>query len=127
MADKIDKPNIWTDKMWREKQQLYPWLLCKNGKLGCDFCASAKGLGPHRTRGLYLSPEWQTTNVTYNGLSQKAKLSSLLKKIFKHSNSDAYKKEKEIMNQQKKNSMPAHVDAMNSKESFPHKLLYSKK
>ena len=126
MADKIDKPNIWTDTMWREKQQLYPWL-CKNGKLGCDFCVSAKGLGPHRTRELYLSPEWQTTNVTYNGLSQEAKLSSLRKKIFKHSNSDAYKKEKEIMNQQKKNSMPAHVDAMNSKESFPHKLLYSKK
>ena len=85
-----DKINIETDKMWREKQQLYPWLLCKNGKLGCDFCVSAKGLGPHRTRGLYLSPEWQTTNVTYNGLSQKAKLSSLRKKIFKHLNSDAH-------------------------------------
>ena len=37
VVDKIDKPNIWTDKMWREKQQLYPWLLCKNGKLGCHF------------------------------------------------------------------------------------------
>ena len=29
-----DKINIETDKMWREKQQLYPWLLCKNGKHG---------------------------------------------------------------------------------------------
>ena len=72
---------------------------------GCDFCVSAKGLGPHRTRGLYLShAEWQTTNVTYNGLSQEAKLSSLRKKIFKQLNSDAHKKAKEIMNQQKKNS-----------------------
>ena len=26
VAHQIDKPNIWTDKMWREKQQLYPWL-----------------------------------------------------------------------------------------------------
>ena len=64
--------------------------------------------------GLYLSPEWQTTNVTYNGLSQEAKLSSLRKKIFKHLNSDAHKKAKEIMNQQKKNRTPAHVDAMNN-------------
>ena len=37
VADKIDKPNIWTDKMWREEQQLYPWLLCKSGKPGCDM------------------------------------------------------------------------------------------
>ena len=111
---KIDKPSIWTDKMWVEKQQLYPWLLCKNGKLGCNFCASAKDLGPQRTQGIYLSKEWQTISVTYNGLSQKAKLSSL-RKIFNHLRSDAHKKAEEILNQQKKNSMCMHVDAVNSK------------
>ncbi len=47
LADQIDKPSIWTDEMWQEKQKRYPWLLCKNGQLGCDFCLSAKRLaGP---------------------------------------------------------------------------------
>ena len=36
VADKIDKPNIWTDKMWREKQQLYPWLA---------YCVKMENLG----------------------------------------------------------------------------------
>lgn len=116
VADKIDKPSIWTEEMWREKQQRYPWLMCKNGKLGCDFCLSAKSLaGPHSTQGLHLSSEWQTTNVTYNGVTQEGRLTSLRKKIYKHVRSQAHIKAKEMVNTQKRNSIPAHVDAMNSK------------
>ncbi|XP_028410502.1 E3 SUMO-protein ligase KIAA1586-like [Dendronephthya gigantea] len=113
-ADVIDKPTIWTDKMWHEKQQLYPWLQCKNGKLGCSFCISAKDLGPHRTQGRYLSTEWQATSVTYYGNSQEARLTSLRKKIYKHLNSDAHKQAEEMVNQKKKNIMPVHIDVMNT-------------
>ena len=109
-----DKPDIWTNEMWFEKQQQYPWLSCKNAKLGCNFCASARGLGPNRMQGVYLSPEWQTTNVTYNGHSHEANLASLRKKIFKHLHSDAHIKAKDIVAHQKKNSMPPHVEVMNS-------------
>ncbi|XP_028394428.1 E3 SUMO-protein ligase KIAA1586-like [Dendronephthya gigantea] len=113
-ADVIDKPTIWTDKMWNEKQQLYPWLQCKNRKLVCSFYISAKDLGPHRTQGCYPSTEWQATSVTYYGNSQEARSTSLRKKIYKHLNNDAHKRAEEMVNQQKKNIMPAHMDVMNT-------------
>ena len=72
-------------------------------------------LGPNKTQGLYLSPEWQTANVTYNGISQEAKLASLRKKIFKHMHSDAHIKAKDILIQQKNSSMSAHLGIMNMK------------
>lgn len=83
VADNIEKPSIWTDEINEiKKQQRYPWLLYKNGKLGCDFCLSAKRLaGPHSTQGLHLSSEWQTTNVTYNGITQEGRLTSSRKKF----------------------------------------------
>ncbi len=62
-----------------------------------------------------MSSEWQTTNVTYNWVTQEGRLTSLQKKIYKHIRSQAQAKAKEIVNTQKKNSIPAHVDAMNSK------------
>lgn len=102
-------PDIWTERMWGMKQLHYPWLFCKNGKLGCHFFASAKDLGPNKTQGLCLIPEWQTATVTSYGLSHEAKLSSLRKKIFKHMHSDAHIKADDILIQQKRNSIPAWV------------------
>ena len=127
-----NKPDIWTEKMWGiVKLQYYPWLFCKNGELGCLSCVSAKDLGPNKTQGLYLSPEWQTANVTYNGLSQEAKLASLRKKIFKHMHSDAHIKAKRHPDSAEEQQY-AHTSGYYeyeilriNKESFPYQLLYS--
>ena len=52
VAHKIKKPSIWTDEIRN------PWLLCKNGKLGCGFCRSTKSLaGSHSSQGVHLSSE----------------------------------------------------------------------
>ncbi|KAI6658299.1 hypothetical protein LOD99_15568 [Oopsacas minuta] len=54
-------------------------------------------------------------NVKDNRSSQRAKLTSLRKKIIQHLHSDTHIKAKDIMTQQEKNNTLAHVDVINSK------------
>ena len=50
-------PSCWTAKVWREKRKDYIWLICKDGKLGCDVCRVVSSLGVHKSKNVHLSQE----------------------------------------------------------------------
>jgi hypothetical protein len=50
-------PDCWTEEMAREKQVTYPWLLFRNGHLGCKFCIECPVPAIKRQKGVYHSIE----------------------------------------------------------------------
>lgn len=73
-------PDIWTEEMWRRKQDAYPWIDCKAGKLGCKVCTSISDLSVFKTQGSRLADEWRSYTVTYSGKDKSGMLTSLRKK-----------------------------------------------
>ena len=77
-------PSCWTAKVWREKRKDYIWLICKDGKLGCDVCREVSSLGVHKSKNVHLSQEWQSIGIVPSGSTKEKQLTSLRNKIKKH-------------------------------------------
>ena len=99
-------PSVWTEKVWQEKLNKYPFLVVNNGKLGCSSCRAVSSLQAFSGQGSHLSAEWTNCQIVANGKGRREQLTSLRKKIFEHSNSTAHisaetigrEKEKQKMN-----------------------------
>ena len=88
-----DLPFIWTMKLYTNHLKTKPWLLCKNGKLGCKVCAEVGSFNDFQKKGKgrNISAVWSTSMVECNGLSVQSQLSSLRKKIKEHNDSISHK------------------------------------
>lgn len=105
-------PSIWTAEMWERKKNVFPWLDCRHGKLGCKICKEVGQLGAYKEERISISKEWHSYLVSYNGSSKTAQLTSLRKKIFEHKNSAGHLKAERITSQAKKEAIENVVDEM---------------
>ncbi|KAJ8884226.1 hypothetical protein PR048_016083 [Dryococelus australis] len=83
-------PSVRTEEMWNRKRDAFPWIDCKNGKLGCKLSSEVSCLGTFKKERIAISKEWHSYNVTYNGSSRATHLTSLRKKIFEYKQSTAH-------------------------------------
>ncbi len=110
-----DFPNVWSASQWSDKKKTYPWLECRNGKLGCTVCEKAQ-LSIHKQKGVSLATEWKTYSVSYNGSSRMSQLKSLRNKILKHKESSAHTTAMEICAKSDQQAIEKQVDVMNKVE-----------
>ena len=76
-------PHVWTFDKWKSWKSKQPWLICQNGKLGCEVCCEP-GTALTMKIGVHVSPEWTAVSV-------EAKTArKLKKKIYRHKDSSAH-------------------------------------
>jgi OTU-like cysteine protease len=109
-----DWPSVWSESVWNEKKQLYPFLFSSNGKLGCKSCKHVGSLSTWKTQGLHLSAEWVKCSITAQGKGRHEMLRSLRKKMSTHVSSTAHRIAQEIMQQAEKGGMDKVLQSMNS-------------
>ncbi|KAK1886792.1 E3 SUMO-protein ligase KIAA1586 [Dissostichus eleginoides] len=100
--------------MWRRKQEAYPWIDCKAGKLGCKVCSSITDLSVFKTQGSRLADEWRSYTVTYSGRDKSGMLSSLRKKMIKHKESNGNTAAQRIQDNAKKETLEKVCDNKNA-------------
>jgi hypothetical protein len=86
---------------WLKYKSKYDWLIVSAKNLGCSTCHKVKLLGPHKSRGVKMSEEWMSANVTHYGDTLAKQQQSLRKKMLDHLNSSAHKTACMILNTQK--------------------------
>jgi len=64
----------------------YPWLICSDGKIGCEYCKSIGTLKIFQSKGVEVSNEWCFTKIDSgsNTTVKAARLTNLRHKILKH-------------------------------------------
>jgi hypothetical protein len=85
---------VWNTKSINDKVKIYPWLIAKDGLLGCKFCRDAPIPDMDKKSGCAPSKEWTSLKVgfTHDDPRKKdTKLTMLRKKIRLHINSKAHK------------------------------------
>ena len=116
-------PSCWNQIIWVKKKKQYPWLTCKNSKLGCTVCRDLPSLGIHSKKGIHLSQEWQLSEITASGHTKEKQLTSLRNKIKKHKESKAHIEAEKIKLQSEKQSIENGICEMNkSRFSATEKL-----
>lgn len=108
-------PSIWTQEMWERKKAAFPWIDCKEGKLGCKICFEVIRLGAFKKEHVSLSREWRSYQVTCYGSNRTDQLKSLRKKISDHRQSKAHGSAQSILNSSNESPMIQGVDYMNTK------------
>lgn len=110
---KGDWPSVWSESVWFEKKNVFPFLICKDGKIGCKVCYKVQtASGP----GIALAVEWTTCQVTPSGTDRAKQLRCLRKKIFKHAHSQTHKHAETILAQSEKQVMEKAVAKMRADE-----------
>lgn len=111
---KCDWPDVWTTDMWGKKKEAYPWIDCRDGKLGCKICSDLSSLGAFKAERISLSNEWRSYTIKSNGSNRDAQLKSLRKKIIEHKQSQAHLAAQRIVETSKKQSIETVCDALNA-------------
>lgn len=83
----IDWPSIWSVDAWNEKKKKYPFLYCKDGKLGCKACRDVGNLHVFSVPGMSMTVEWVNAEIAPSGKGRAEQLRSIRKKIFEHKTS----------------------------------------
>uniref|UniRef100_H2ZRS2 HAT C-terminal dimerisation domain-containing protein n=1 Tax=Latimeria chalumnae TaxID=7897 RepID=H2ZRS2_LATCH len=105
--------DIWNQKQWEQFKETYPWLDCKDRKLGCLDCSAAKTIGVFKEQGISLANEWCSYSVEASGNeSRNIKLASLRIKIKKHVDSKAHGIAHKIQDQRKANVLGKTIEAI---------------
>ena len=105
-------PDVWTTDQWAQKKKDYPWLDCRDGKLGCKICKKV-ALSIHTQQGVSIAVEWKEYTVSYYGDSLQSKLTSLRKKISRHKDSMSHITASKICSTAEKQTIEKEVDTMN--------------
>lgn len=106
-------PSVYTEKMWRQKEELYPWLTCNNGKLGCNVCRNVANISGHKVQGTGISKGWTNIDISCNGTGRQQQLTSFRKKIKEHMDSHAHKACERIAKTAKQQTVEKAVDNVN--------------
>lgn len=117
-------PSVWTLEMWQQKKEAFPWLDCKEGKLGCSICKNISNLGAFKTERSSISNEWRSYSITFNGKTKTAQLTSLRKKIFDHKSSSSHKAAEKIAEVARSETIEKVVDTMNEKHLETTKTVF---
>lgn len=117
-------PIIWTQEMWERKKEAFPWLDCKDGKLGCSTCNHVSHLGAFKTERSSISNEWRSYLITFNGKTKTAQLTSLRKKIFDHKSSSSHKAAEKIVEVAKLETIEKVSDSINAKHLETTKTVF---
>ena len=80
---------VWNEETWKKKKETYPRLDFRDNKLRCKVCANISNVTLFTSKGLRLSKEWQTYQVSYYGVDRSTWLKSLRTKIVDHKLSKA--------------------------------------
>ncbi|XP_050505351.1 E3 SUMO-protein ligase KIAA1586-like [Diabrotica virgifera virgifera] len=107
-------PDVWTEEMWTRKKETYPWIDCKEGKLGCKVCFEVTTMGAFKKEHVSLSHEWRTFQVSCYGSNRTNQLKSLRKKIIEHKQSKAHSTAQAIVESSHKNPITQLVDSANT-------------
>jgi len=94
-------PSVWSEQMFHEKLEIYPFVMANNGQLGCTSRRAVSNLQAFSGQGIHLSAEWISCQIVVNGKGQRDQLSSPRKK-FLHSKSAAHVSAETIRSEQKK-------------------------
>jgi hypothetical protein len=108
-------PDIWSHEVWKNKKKDYPWLTCRDGKLGCDICSKVS-ISVHKRPGVAISAEWAQCCISYYGQSREAKLTSLRKKMKEHKDSTAHSMAERISREAESKTLEKVVDSMTKSE-----------
>jgi len=109
-------PSVWSEQMFHEKLEKYPFLMVNNGQLGCKSCRAVSNLQAFSGQGIHLSAEWISCQVVASGKGRQEKLSSLRKKIFLHSKSAAHVRAETIRSEKEKEKMEKMVNKMETED-----------
>lgn len=84
-------PSEWTYDQWIQKKMKHPWLICNDGKIGCEYCKAIGELKTYKSQGVEISSECCQTKID-GGTNSKVttRLSMLRHKISKHNKSKAH-------------------------------------
>lgn len=76
---------------WIEKKTKYPWPICDDGKVGCNYCKSVGSLKTYKQQGVEISNEWIFIQVNGGKNPNKsARLTNLRHKLIKHLKTNAH-------------------------------------
>ena len=89
----VDLPVCWSMTVFNNQLAKRPWLLVKNGKLGCKFCSAVGSFHSLQKsgKGKNVNPQWANTNVGFSGKTIEVQQGSLRKKLSEHEHSNAHK------------------------------------
>ena len=112
-----EKPDLYTLSQWQDKRGAYPWIECREGKLGCHTCSQIVHLKldgeTGRKHGLVIGKEWSGYAVEPSkGGTRANQLSSIRNKIKSDGDSAAHKKCVEILHERKKKPIETQVREM---------------
>lgn len=124
LSSENDWPSVWTREMWERKKEAFPWLDCREGKLGCSICKNISNLGAFKTERSSISNEWRCYLITFNGKTKTAQLTSLRKKIFDHKSSSSHKAAEKIAEVAKSETIEKVTDSMNEKHLETTKTVF---
>jgi len=97
-------PSDWSYDQWVEKKNKYPWLICSDGKIGCEYCKSVDTLKTFKCKGVEISNEWCLTKIDGGSNTIKStRLTNLRHKILKHKKSKAHIETEKISQQKSSN------------------------
>ncbi|XP_022170490.1 E3 SUMO-protein ligase KIAA1586-like, partial [Myzus persicae] len=97
---KVPWPSEWSYNQWVEKKNKYPWLICIDGKIGCEYCKSVGTLKTFQSKGVEISKEWCLTMIDGGSNTVKAaRLTNLRHNILKHKTSKAHTETEKISQQ----------------------------
>ena len=102
-------PLCWNKSIWANKKKQYPWLICKNSKLGCLVCQNVSSLGVHTQKSIHISQEWKSVSIAPSGESKEKQLMSIRNKIKKHVCSQAHREAERINLQSEKDVITKFV------------------
>lgn len=109
-------PSVWSTDIWIEKKKSYPFLFCKDGSIGCEYCRDVGSVQTSSGPGLGLAVEWVTCQVRPTATGRKQQLRSLRKKIHKHAQSLTHVKAHRILVQSRKQRLETAVMKMSADE-----------
>lgn len=84
-------PAVWTKNILKDRLASDPWLIGKDGSIGCSVCKENPPPQIMRGKGASVSKEWTSISVKApSHQSRKQQLKTLRKKILKHSSSASH-------------------------------------
>lgn len=111
------KLDCWTKDQSDYFMSEYPWLLQKEGRLGCRTCGKVSSIACLKEQGVKLSTEWRDCLITPYGRDKATQQRSLRKKIKEHKDSKAHKKADEMSRLADRDAITTHVVAMHKNKA----------
>ena len=99
-------PACWTEKQATDFVNKYPWLVGRNGSLGCSTCKNASLAPGLLLQGMSFSEQWCNVKVQPYGDSRPTRLKSLRKKLKEHRDSKVHTSSEKVISERVDDILP---------------------